>query len=328
MNKLIYYPSFEPQNMDWLKYALIYIDTFSPIIPDSGKDFLSDEFRMIKNETDLVEIITPGWEQGDRATAKVLKEIEHIEAYPDLFNNMLGMDIDEAWKNPHNWNHELFAEKFNGTFKNKCIEKGLGMESTRGIITSKELTQLYMTVLADDISIEKGGSPITDSRKYDQLSTYLRVKNHNEEEMLKYANIVIDISLPKNINKIDLKKFIEFRNDSGLNELRKSFNKSLVKFYKSMEENTYPYEYIESLKKTHADFFTEIGLFFGGTMSTLLGGSILLQNPDNDYLEIIKQIIEGTVLLVAGVTAINKSWVEDREKWQSRKFLNELSRIK
>ena len=74
MDKLIYYPSFEPRDIDWLKYALIYVDQFSPIIPKSGKGTLSSDFRSIENETDLVKILEPKWWQGDNAATKALKE--------------------------------------------------------------------------------------------------------------------------------------------------------------------------------------------------------------------------------------------------------------
>jgi len=42
MKDLIYYPTFEPRDLNWIKYALIYIDKFSPIIPDPGKTELSE----------------------------------------------------------------------------------------------------------------------------------------------------------------------------------------------------------------------------------------------------------------------------------------------
>jgi hypothetical protein len=54
MREFIYYPSFEPQNLNWLKYVLIYLDGFSPIIPQSGEIKLSFLFRDIRSKTDLI----------------------------------------------------------------------------------------------------------------------------------------------------------------------------------------------------------------------------------------------------------------------------------
>ena len=184
MDRLIYYPSFEPKDIDWLKYALIYVDQFSPIIPERGRGTLSSNFKKIEEETDLVKIHEPHWKQGDIATAKTLKEIEYIESHPEQFMDILGaVNINRTWRNPNNWQFELYEEKFNTTFKYECIKKGLGKESNNGILTSKELAQLYMTFLAEEIAIQKIANPITDSKQYDQLSNYLRAKNHKKEDL-------------------------------------------------------------------------------------------------------------------------------------------------
>ena len=48
MNNSIYYPNFEIENENWLKFALLYVDTFRPIIPDERKNELSDLFLFEK----------------------------------------------------------------------------------------------------------------------------------------------------------------------------------------------------------------------------------------------------------------------------------------
>ncbi|HQU96318.1 MAG TPA: hypothetical protein PLO39_09230 [Saprospiraceae bacterium] len=326
MDKLIYYPNFEPRDIDWLKYALIYVDQFSPIIPKSGKGTLSSDFTRIENETDLVKILEPKWSQGDNAATKALKEIEYIESHPDQFMDILGVvNINRTWKDPKNWLFELYEEKFNSTFKSECLRKGLGVESQRGILTSKELAQLYMTFLAEEIAFDNVANPITDSKKYDQLSNYLRAKSPQKENLLNSAKTTVNISLPKDIRHVDLKKFIEFRKDSGIKELRNSFNQSLSKFYESIEDDFNPREYVTNIQSSNSELTKEIGLFFGGAISTTLGGMILISNPNN--LEATKQIIEGTILTILGVTAINKSWADGREKRHARKFLSKINQI-
>ena len=326
MDKLIYYPSFEPRDIDWLKYALVYVDQFSPIIPDSGKGSLSSDFQRIESETDLVKILKPQWWQGDNATAKALREIEYIESHPEQFMDILGViNINRTWKDPQNWKFELYEEKFNTTFKYECLRKGLGIESEKGILTSKELAQLYMTFLAEEIAFEKVANPITDSVQYDKLSNYLRAKNPKKDEQLNTAKTIVNISLPKNIRNIELKKFIEFRKDSGIKELRQSFNNSLNKFYESLEDGFNPNQYLSSLENTNTELTKEIGLFFGGAISTTLGGIILVNNPDN--LEATKQLIEGTILTITGVSAINKAWTDGKEKRHARKFISKINQI-
>lgn len=326
MKNLIYYPTFEPQDIDWLKYALIYIDQFSPIVPDSGKSELSDDFKKLRDKTDLVDIYEPKWWQGDNAANKAIKEIEFIESHPELFRDKLKVvNINKTWRDPNNWRFEIYEEKFNVAFKHQCIEMGLGIESRNGIITSKELAQVFMTFLAEEIAFERVGNPITDSTEYDQLSTYLRAKNPSNENLISSAKTTVNISLPNDIRKIGIDKIIKFRNNSGINELRKAFNQTLSKFYQSLEDDFDPNTYIKSLETTNIELVKEIGLFFGGAVSATLGAMILLSNPDN--LEMIKQIIEGTILTIGGITAINKAWSDGNEKRYARKFISRIQQI-
>ena len=275
----------------------------------------------------MIKIHKPEWAQGERAATKVLREIEHIESHPEQFIKILGTeDINKTLKDSNNWNFELYEEKFNLVFKRECIKKELGKESKNGILTSKELAQLYMTFLAEEIAFEKVANPITDSQEYDLLTNYLRGKNPRKENMLNCAKTIVTISLPQNIKNIKLEKFIEFRKDSGIKELRQIFNQSISKFYESLEEDFAPDQYIHSLKTISTELIKEIGLFFGGVASSTLGAIILIANPTN--IEAVKQIIEGTILIVSGVTAINKAWSDGQEKRHVRKFLSKIKQIR
>lgn len=59
MERLIYYPSFETYDNCWLKFALLYLDSLHPIIPEQGMCFLGEDFRRIIAETDLVRPYSP-----------------------------------------------------------------------------------------------------------------------------------------------------------------------------------------------------------------------------------------------------------------------------
>ncbi len=45
MTPLVYYPGFEPADENWLKFALLYLERVTPIIPESADIWLSDDFR-------------------------------------------------------------------------------------------------------------------------------------------------------------------------------------------------------------------------------------------------------------------------------------------
>ena len=62
MKELLYYPGFEIKNETWLKFALLYLDHISPIIPyinASEKDYLTPTFLKVKNNSDLISIKRP-----------------------------------------------------------------------------------------------------------------------------------------------------------------------------------------------------------------------------------------------------------------------------
>jgi hypothetical protein len=94
MKNLIFYPTFEPHDLKWLKYALLYIEDFSPIISVRGNNELSDVFLRIRDNTELVKTVEPTWQHGEAATAKAIVQIESIKTHPDryafLFNDRTG----------------------------------------------------------------------------------------------------------------------------------------------------------------------------------------------------------------------------------------------
>ena len=57
MHKLLYYPNFEIQDQNFLKFALLYIDEIKPIIPVCARETLSDSMHNILKNTDLKYLI-------------------------------------------------------------------------------------------------------------------------------------------------------------------------------------------------------------------------------------------------------------------------------
>ena len=328
MKDLIYYPTFEPQDLNWIKYALIYIDKFSPIIPDSGMTELSDLYWRINDNTNLIESLTPKWQHGDVASTKAIKEIDFIQRYPEQFRDKLNnVNIIRTWTDRNQQRFKLYEEKFNIPFKYFCLENNLAHECSGGIKMAKELAHLFMTYLADEIAFNEQATPITDNPKLDLLSTYIRTKDIKNEARIEAVNTLIDQHLPEKIENIDFDRLIEFRKDSGIEELRLKFNKALDKFYEAIENNNDISVFINDLENINKDLIKEIGLFFGGLISIGLGGLIIYNNPNSTDLETIKQITEGTIFTVGGLVGINHSWKLNNDRRKARKFLTKLETI-
>lgn len=64
MHRLLYYPNFEIQDPNFLKFALLYIDEIRPIIPVAARRSLSDSMKNILNNTELICPYTPSYEDG------------------------------------------------------------------------------------------------------------------------------------------------------------------------------------------------------------------------------------------------------------------------
>jgi len=327
MRNLIYYPTFEPRNETWLKYALIYIESFSPIIPPTGQVELSKKYLTIRQNTNLIDEVEPKWQHGEKAAIKSIKELENVFSSPELYSSILHCNNPlHTFKNKQNWNFKLFEEKFNSHFKYFCLENSLGAETKGGILLSKELAHFYMTYLANEIAYEQKTNLITDDDSLDRLSSYLRV--NGSDELTAAAETTIALSLPEKLENIDINSLIEFRNDTSINELRKSFNKSLNEYLESIENNFETTDFINNLKQTNSEFIKEMGLFFGGLISTTLGATLLLQNSNSNYIEATKAIVEGTSFAIGGGYAMKKSWSLNEDKRNARKFLTRINDLR
>ncbi len=103
MHKLIYYPGFEVQNQNWLKFALLYVNELDPIIPVSGDRYLTDLFTKLMDKTDLIRPHRPDYSEGEKATLDAIDVVEKVlrrpAAYSRIFRNN---NIINIWKQQEN----------------------------------------------------------------------------------------------------------------------------------------------------------------------------------------------------------------------------------
>lgn len=119
MQNLLYYPNFEIQDMNFLKFALIYIDRIHPIIPTCAMDSLSNEMKDIMKYTDLMEQLQPSYSCGKLASEAVMEFLEkniRYDKYDYSFPNE---------KKKHREDEKdfiLYLEKYTNNFENYCLE--------------------------------------------------------------------------------------------------------------------------------------------------------------------------------------------------------------
>jgi len=92
MQPLIYYPSFEPPDDIWLKFALLYFEEYRPIIPQTRSHLVSARFDQIRKETDLINPISPRYSDDFEATRRAINDTERYfkDSYREsyLFNRV------------------------------------------------------------------------------------------------------------------------------------------------------------------------------------------------------------------------------------------------
>src|SRR5436309_2975293 len=153
VREVIYYPGFEVANRDWLKFALLYLDKLDPIIPFTGDPYLSEQFRRLVSETDLISIHRPDAAEGRSATLDALDSVERVLRNPGRYKPVFGTaDITQKWKDPRKQTATLFREKFTDAWESFCVARKLGRRTDDGLLIAADVALLYMTLLAQIIA--------------------------------------------------------------------------------------------------------------------------------------------------------------------------------
>ncbi len=173
MEPLIYYPRFEPPSENWLKFALLYFEEFRPIVPYARRDCLSDSFLKIMDNTDLVSLIEPTYQDGNLATVDAIVEAENIISHTYLRSPQFRrVNLARDWRNPDSWKFLLYREKFSMDWIIFCEEQRIGRRVDGGIMIPEELAFVYMTYLAKRVGFRENAAIVTDDDKFDEFTNF------------------------------------------------------------------------------------------------------------------------------------------------------------
>lgn len=282
MNELIYFPSFEPQNQKWLKFSLLYLDEFRPIIPESGRNDISDMYREIYNETDLINPFSPQYIHGENASLKSIEELDKIFQYPKRYRRQFS-NINN-WKNQNTWNYLIYSEKFSYVFKDYCIQNNLGEENSNGILVSEEIGYIFMQNLANEISNKTNSSIITDSRKFHNYDTYKSIIDTDTISIQQLAESTINLKIPMNMEEINLSNIIKFRNEHK--DLIKEFQLSLEKIRNKVDDIS-ALKFLGEFDSIYSKSMKDITLTSLGLGSTLFSIYSLYETNTLDVEELV-----------------------------------------
>jgi len=328
MRELIYYPSFEIQNNDWVKFALLYLNQLDPIIPKTGEKYLTDDYKKLINETDLIKPFRPSYHEGEMATLDAIDKIEkifkHPKAYASIFNDK---NFIKKWKNKKHQTCTLFREKYTHYWGEFCEHNKIGHFSAQGLLISSDIANIYMTILAQCVADIKGVSPITDNKFLDHFSIFTRKSKKHTQDIIKTAQAVINLKLPKNLNEIAIDKIIKFRNKNGFKEKQKAFHCEIENYLCKLETDPNPDEFNNQLGNLWQDFSDDIAQIGTGTIAFGLGAWLLFQGSGDITAPAFKELAGGAAITVGSVIAIRKTWKNTKTKRMTRRYLSNISTI-
>lgn len=327
MEPLIYYPNFEPPSDIWLKFSLLYFENFKPIVPYNRRHLISDDFRLIEKETDLVTLYAPHYDDGYRASLKAIEETEKILANPHerspLFNRV---NVLRKWQKPENWNFFVYKEKFSDNWLHFCEEHNIGLATEDGLYLPEELAFLFMTYLAKEIAFKESSAIITDNNRFDNFTNYSRATTPSISKRTKFAKGLFNFIVPQNLSEIPFAQLIDFRNKNR--HLITAFNKELDNVQEKIGEGYSKNDFIESYNHIYSEYSREILLHGLGIATIPLAAYMPIQNSLAITPEYIKEILGALGIILGGGYALNRALKDTQSKRYCKKYITNLERLK
>jgi hypothetical protein len=234
----LYYPYIHLTNKNWLKYALLYWDKISRIVPVSVNPSDSEDIITIKSEIGFIEDYAPDSWDTSNTMRKFLErfhndidELHHIGRYSsykcrhhDDFNRIRKHRIFSLERSVNlSSSTYIHVQKIEPRLVEMLFEMDLaepGENEWESYIKVEGIFgYLYMTYLANTIS-EKNNIPIiTDLEDFFITSQYFKQRKSLVNQQIpkefefSLANMLIADYFPKDINLITIDKIIKIRKE-------------------------------------------------------------------------------------------------------------------
>jgi hypothetical protein len=326
VKNLIYYPFLEPPDQEWLKFALLYFDQFEPIIPYNRRGEISDVFKRLLDETDLIHPFSPDYSQGQRASVRTVEEAEKMFRQPERAFPFRKTNLLKTWTEPSAWDSQLYEEKFSYDFLAFCKENKIGEKTTDGLLLPEELTFMFMTNLAKEISYDREASIITDSIRYDDYTNFSHTLAKKPQRIGTFAKGIINLLVPGNLGEISYANLIKFRKNHR--EGIRSFNVELDNVETSIGQGITKRDFIESFNSIYSDFSKEVIIQGIGVAAIPFAAYILINNPQALAAEYVKETLGGLGFVLGGTYSLGKLWIDKKNKRYCKKYLTNLERLK
>ncbi|UAY55691.1 hypothetical protein [Arachidicoccus terrestris] len=327
MKNYLYYPNMEPPTKEWLNFAILYLDKFESIVPYNRRHLVSDQFKQLENESDLVEFFSPTSDQGVNATRDAIVEsqwmLNHCYQSGHYFNTI---NINRDWKNPNTWDYQLYFEKYHIEWKLFCEKEGIGRVNKKGIMLPKSLAFLYMTHLAKYIAFEQDLDIITDNLEFDKYVNYSRTRTIVTNNQDQFIRGIIKLQTPRDINEIPLNKLIDFRNKNR--DLISAFNIQIDKIEDSIGKGISEQKFIDDYNYTIKGMTEAILRLSKELVLVPLGWYALVQHAQALAPQYIKEVFSSLAAIGGGIYGVRKALQKNQNSRKCKRYLTNLTNLK
>lgn len=334
---MLYYPGFEVKDINWLKFALLYLDDLRPIIPMipySREHYLDSLTLKIMDSTDLIREYRPDYEEGNIASLKAMEYFDNYLKNPVIYarqfsSSYRGADLlIDKWQNKSQQNYTLYNGKFSDDFYHYCIHEEIAHRCKEGIKINEDLAFVYMSFLAEVISEANQIEAITDISKYNRIilkNNSMLSKTASKE--LKYAKNNIDLYLPNDISKISINVFISLRSSREFGQLRIAYTNEIKNLIEAKEQKNDGYS-LENLLSYQKDFvrFCQQSFNMLGSISLTAFGIHQIANDNLTPITLLSTAIgvHRNFNAVVKATEITKTFKDIHNKHLARKYVATL----
>ncbi|ANU24195.1 hypothetical protein [Planococcus donghaensis] len=328
MKKFLYYPGFEIEDDEWLKFALLYMENVNTIVPEYASIKERSDTKIIKKYTDLLDVYHPKYDEGKQSSIEVMEIIDRFFTSKIYTSEKKMLD---TWELKELQTVELYRGKYSHDFEDYCLEKSIATKTHNGILISKELSLAYMSIFAHSIGDRNGMSIITDVKDQQRLTLLNDHTQSYNSELVKLNTLksILNINIPAHLKDVPLSDIISLRNKEDFQAKLKAFNKALNDFTSSTDQNLSEDNYkdfldclydetnnLKSMVKAHLPEIISFNLYIGLTISNSASKSELLQN-----------IVGASPLLFNSMRDVYKVYRNEIPNNLAPRYLTDLSNL-
>jgi len=331
MQRVIYYPSFEVFDENWLKFALLYLDQLRPIVPKAGERYFSDRFRRIIESTDLISPYRPSGGIAADATIHAVETCDRILRRPSAYKDIFKYDnVVDVWRHRDSQRYTIFEDKYTDTWEHFVINNKIGHHVKEGVAVSKSLGLVFMTLLAQAVSSKVQIPPMTDLPELDRFSILTAQTSPADQAGFQVAQGIINVTLPANIDSIEVTDVVNFRNRPGFKVRLHAFHLRLQDFLNSVEEGSVQNNinhFTREQDSLFTDFSDEIASIGFGSISAALGVWLFIGSANGNPIQYVKDLAAAGVLATTSIVTIRNAITKTRSKRFTRKYLADLRKL-